>query len=266
MKKVILTAIGVLASASADAANVSIPTKDVAEALQSLVASEKSRYEKLVVSRVKTHGCKLGDSAALKGDKKLIPDVQTFQTIVAANFSALDGGKYAGRLDPSFGSSPGVISAEQAADILHAYAGSSRASYTAAVVARAMASKCSSVSEQWAEEKGLPLPAQFTRAVAEGLRKDGKFSYSLQSKWPVNKQNTAKTDFEKKALEVVSATPKPFYAVEELGGKKYFSAAYSDVATNEACSSCHNEHKESPRHDFKVGDIMGDLVVRIPLK
>lgn len=39
----------------------------------------------------------------------------------------------------------------------------------------------------------------------------------------------------------------------------------SDIAVAPACISCHNGHTDSPRSDFKMGDVMGGVVVRIPL-
>ena len=59
---------------------------------------------------------------------------------------------------------------------------------------------------------------------------------------------------------------KNYYADEELGGVKYFTAIYPDVGVAPACVSCHNEHKDSPRSDFKIGDVMGGVVIRIPVK
>jgi hypothetical protein len=40
---------------------------------------------------------------------------------------------------------------------------------------------------------------------------------------------------------------------------------YPDVAVAPACVTCHNAHKDSPRTDFEMGDVMGGVVVRIPL-
>ena len=57
-----------------------------------------------------------------------------------------------------------------------------------------------------------------------------------------------------------------YYGAEELGCKKYFTAVYPDKAVAEACVTCHNNHKDSPRSDFKLNDIMGGIVIRIPLK
>ena len=58
----------------------------------------------------------------------------------------------------------------------------------------------------------------------------------------------------------------PFYGTETLGGVDYFTAVYSDVAVAEACVNCHNAHVDSPRDDFAVGDTMGGVVIRIPMR
>jgi len=33
-----------------------------------------------------------------------------------------------------------------------------------------------------------------------------------------------------------------------------------------SCVECHNPHPRSPKRDFKSGDVMGALVVRVPLE
>jgi len=32
-----------------------------------------------------------------------------------------------------------------------------------------------------------------------------------------------------------------------------------------ACVTCHNDHKDSPKKDFKLGDTMGGVVIRVPM-
>jgi hypothetical protein len=46
----------------------------------------------------------------------------------------------------------------------------------------------------------------------------------------------------------------------------YYTAFYADVAVAEACTSCHNDHKDSPKTDFEGGDVMGGVVIRIPME
>jgi hypothetical protein len=64
----------------------------------------------------------------------------------------------------------------------------------------------------------------------------------------------------------VAATGRSYYADETLGGERWFTAVYGDRAVAQACVECHNGHDDSPRHDFKVGDVMGAVVIRIPLR
>jgi hypothetical protein len=97
--------------------------------------------------------------------------------------------------------------------------------------------------------------------------RDAGFTYSLLSLWAVNKQNMPKTAVEREGLEALVANPAtPFYKEEVLGGTTYFTAVYPDKAISPACVSCHNGHKDSPRADFKLNDVMGGVVLRIPMQ
>jgi hypothetical protein len=160
------------------------------------------------------------------------------------------------------------------ADSLHIVMDSDRAVYTKKIVNRLAAKeKVIKASEHFDDEKALVLPAQMFRfgaeMVAERAEKNPEinFSYSLQSLWPVNKQNAPKTEAEKTGLKFVADNPgQNYYTEEKLGDTNYFTAIYADTAVAPVCASCHNEHKDSPRTDFKLGDVMGGVVIRIPLE
>jgi hypothetical protein len=161
---------------------------------------------------------------------------------------------------------PKGIAYQQVADMLHAVMAADRAVYTARVVNRLQnIEKVIKADEHFTDKKALPLPAQMFRFGAETVAKTNKtFSYSLLSLWPVNKQNAPRTAAEKKGLQfVVDNKGKNFYTDEKLGGKVYYTAVYADPASSQACVSCHNEHDESPRRDFKLNDVMGGVVIRI---
>lgn len=163
----------------------------------------------------------------------------------------------------------GGISPQQMADALHSVMEADRTVYTKLVVNRlTKEDKVITASEHWQDDKALPLPAQMFRYGSEhAYEKNKDFSYSLLSTWPVNKQNLPRTDVEKTGLEYIVANPgKNYYGEETLGGQKYFTAVYPDVAVAPACTDCHNNHKDTPRSDFKLGDVMGGVVIRIPVK
>ena len=173
------------------------------------------------------------------------------------------------------------VSARRTADMIHAAIAADRAVYAREVVQRLTISQQVKVMdpergtpvpfearEDWKSQHGaLPLPAQMLRMGAEqALAADTGLTYLLLSAWPVNKQNRARTDLERSGLEEVGRTGRPHYGSEVLDGKTYFAAIYPDVAVAEACVACHNAHPDSPRRDFKTGDVMGALVIRFPLR
>jgi len=163
----------------------------------------------------------------------------------------------------------GGISPQTMADSLHMVMASDRAVYTKLIVNRLVKDeKVIKASEHWKDDKALVLPAQMFRYGAEMVTEKGaNFNYSLLSEWPINSQNSPKTEIEKTGLKFIAANPgKNYYSEEKLGDKTYFTAIYADTGIAPACVSCHNDHKDSPRTDFKLGDVMGGVVIRIPVE
>ena len=161
---------------------------------------------------------------------------------------------------------PKRFSYAEMTDALFAVIAADRATYAGEVVNRLQFQEGVIVAtEHFREEKALPLPAQMLRMGAEQINQDHgpMFSYSLLSPWPVNKQNGPRTESEKVGLRAVAETRKNHYTEEVIGGKTYFAAYYPDKGVVEACVRCHNEHKDSPRRDFRVGDVMGGIVIRV---
>ena len=115
-------------------------------------------------------------------------------------------------------------------------------------------------------EGGIPLPATFVQEVSNCINKQGVYSYDLLSKWNINKEKNLRTDFEKDAFDFLYREEGKVYSrfMEHEG---IFSLRYAtpDVAGAKACVKCHNTHEDSPKKDFKVGEVMGILVVNIPI-
>lgn len=155
-------------------------------------------------------------------------------------------------------------------DSLFAVMKADRTNYTKLVVDRLGPNGAGVVKpdEHWKDlENGTLLPAQMFRAGAEAVREmTDDFTYSLQSIWPINAQNAPKTPVEKAGLEYIAANPgENYYGEETLGDVTYYTAVYPDVAVTPGCVKCHNNHKDSPRTDFKLGEVMGGVVIRVPL-
>lgn len=167
-----------------------------------------------------------------------------------------------------------TVSVKAMADALHLVMDSDRSVYTKKIVNRLVKKeKVIKASEHFEDDKALVLPAQMFRFGSELAMKraekmeDVNFSYTLQSLWPINKQNAPKTKAEKEGLKYVAENKgKNYYTTEELGGTTYFTAVYADTGVAPVCVSCHNKHPDTPKKDFKLGDVMGGVVIRIPIE
>ncbi|SFK64539.1 c-type heme family protein [Shimia haliotis] len=110
--------------------------------------------------------------------------------------------------------------------------------------------------EDWQEpgvEKG-PLPALFLRLTAARLEaKPPRMGLYLGSDAPINRSNLFSPE-QLVSFETVKATRAPVFMTSQSGGHV---GMYPDVAGVAPCVDCHNEHKDSPKTDWKLGDVMG---------
>lgn len=157
---------------------------------------------------------------------------------------------------------------ETVADYVHAVIEADRDVYTRHVVERLQSKGVVVASENWEQKNTLPLPAQFLMESGRVMAKKGiGIQYRLISLWPINKRNVAASEFEKTGLGAVLTHPtKPHTGFVKEGGVSYFEAVYPDLAVTQACIGCHNAHQDSPKRDFKINDVMGAIVISIPVK
>jgi len=164
--------------------------------------------------------------------------------------------------DPPKGISPEIV-----ADYIHSVVQADRTFYSNEIVERMQTEGIVSASEDWKENGELPLPAQFVletgRLVAQqpnGIR------FRLISNWPINRRNSPTTEFERTALtKILVNADRPYTGVTTEGKARVFQAVYADKALSQRCADCHNVHPKSPKRDFKAGDVMGGILLTIPL-
>jgi hypothetical protein len=159
------------------------------------------------------------------------------------------------------------IPAEKVAGFVHAVLEADRTFYTKHVVERMQAKGVVVASENWQSTNTLPLPAQFLQESNQsvGSSRTG-VGYRLISLWPINKRNGPKTAFEHTGLQETLQQPnRPYTEVVMNGPDSYLQAVYADKAVSQACIGCHNAHPDSPKRDFKQNDVMGGMIISIPL-
>lgn len=160
------------------------------------------------------------------------------------------------------------LSPEKVADFIYAIVEADRQIYTTYIVKRMKDQGVVLAREEWENRNAIPLPAQFLHMSSKLVAETGHgIRFRLISLWPIYRSNGPATDFERKALEQLSLNPDtPQRGTVSTGKKRLFQAIYGDKAINETCITCHNTHPLSPKRDFKVGDLMGGIVITIPLE
>ena len=159
------------------------------------------------------------------------------------------------------------LSPRTAADYIHAVIQADRQVYSHDIVARLSKLGSLKATENWEEDHTLLLPAQFLLKSAELSNERGiGMRYYLTSLWPINKKNSPKSKNEITGLQEISRNPEePFTWIVKEGNRWFYQAIYPDIATSLSCVTCHNNHPNSPKTNFKVGDVMGGILINLPL-
>jgi len=111
--------------------------------------------------------------------------------------------------------------------------------------------------EDWREDDidAGPLPALFLRETAKNLERHPlRLSLYLGSDFPISASNRFE-GIQLQKFEQIKASNQPqFFFAEDTA---LYTAMFADIAIANACIRCHNDHKESPKSDWKLDDVMG---------
>lgn len=161
-----------------------------------------------------------------------------------------------------------LASAKQIALVANHQIMADRKQYTAHVVGKLMQDNPDFRADaHYADIPGsIPLPATFVREVSESLDDAAGYRFELLSKWNINKEKGLRSEAEQKAWDALSADQSAAVATfHPVDGGLELHYATPDIASANACVTCHNDHADSPKRDFKLDDLMGMLVVTVPV-
>jgi len=116
------------------------------------------------------------------------------------------------------------------------------------------------------DPNAIPLPATLIHDLSEELSKAGT-SLKLYSAFPFpNRSKRVNDGFANQAWQALSKNPEQsFTKVETINGNTIVRVAVADTMISEACVSCHNSHPQTPKNDWKLGDLRGVLEINIPI-
>lgn len=117
--------------------------------------------------------------------------------------------------------------------------------------------------ENWSEDvHAIMLPFQFVKLAAvelKGALKD--VDIGIVSLTPIYSSNFPQTEAEAAGLKRMMG--ESGLTVLTFADGNQFKGLAADFAIEQACADCHNAHPNSTKRDFKKGDLMGAVVVRL---
>ena len=145
-----------------------------------------------------------------------------------------------------------------------------RAYYTKNIVAKVKKNKAMKINyDHKVKGDTIPLPATMIHDLSSIISNDKKgMKLKLYSAYPFpNRENRRLDDFSKKALSHFdeSKSSEPFYSDEILNNQHVVRVAIADFMVANACVNCHNSRADTPKNDWRLGDVRGVLEVILPI-
>jgi len=142
-----------------------------------------------------------------------------------------------------------------------------RAYYNKNVIKKAIANNLKPSIDHVDKPDSIPLPATMIHDLS-ALLAQSDIKMNLYSGYPFpNRSNRQLDSFEAQAWKALSVNPdQPFSIVEETPQGSFARVAVADKLVAQSCVDCHNSHPDSPKVDWKLGDVRGILEIKINLE
>jgi|GEM_PF-1582724 signal transduction histidine kinase/ActR/RegA family two-component response regulator len=205
------------------------------------------------------------DSPATSPSVTWLPKTRTILLVSLISVGILVSiGAYLLRMESTLVESTALNDATHYSDAISEF----RTLYTSEVVERALKKGVSVRHDYYAEESAIPLPATMSMLLGNRITSDQGGSVRLYSDYPFpwrQKERKALDAFELMALERLRSNPtEAVYAFEDFQGRPALRYATAD-RMRPSCVQCHNQHPDSPKRDWKEGDVRGVLEVIRPM-
>ncbi|MEW6450377.1 MAG: methyl-accepting chemotaxis protein [Pseudomonadota bacterium] len=133
-----------------------------------------------------------------------------------------------------------------------------RSYYTDFVVSKVVKSGAFVAShDHKTNDKAIPIPATFMHDLS-GLLADKDTTFSLYSNYPFSgRKDRVLDDFQKEAVAFLTTNPKETFSRDDIrNGRRVVRTAVADTM-GRSCVNCHNSDPNSPKQDWKLGDVRG---------
>lgn len=117
------------------------------------------------------------------------------------------------------------------------------------------------------DDKTVPLPATLVHDMGEIFTDRTDIGVKMYSNYPFpNRANRVLDKYQTDSLAYILKNPDKAYSKKEkLNGQLVLRTSFADFLSENSCVECHNTRADTPKNDWKIGDIRGVIEVNIPL-
>jgi len=141
-----------------------------------------------------------------------------------------------------------------------------RSYYTAKVISKVKKHSELSINYDHEDEvKTIPLPATLLHNMSQILPDNG-MSVNMFSNYPFpNRKDRVLEADQQEALAFIEQNPfKTHTKLVDEETRKVLKVTVADIFYDQGCVNCHNSRADTPKNDWKIGDVRGVLQVTIP--
>ena len=113
----------------------------------------------------------------------------------------------------------------------------------------------------------IPLPATTIHNISEKLSQNENVKVNFFSDYPFpNRANRVLDEFQKNSIKFLRENPNEIFIKQDIvDNKEVIRVAFPDTMNSNSCLACHNGRDDSPKKDWKIGDVRGILEVVMPI-
>jgi len=113
----------------------------------------------------------------------------------------------------------------------------------------------------------IPLPATMIHELSDLMQGNG-MQLKIYSAFPFpNRQNQQLDGFQQQSWQTLNKTPnEPYIKTEEQNKRQIVRVSIADTMVAQGCINCHNSHPDTPKNDWKIGDVRGVLEVSVDIQ
>jgi len=139
-----------------------------------------------------------------------------------------------------------------------------RGYYSKHVIKKALLAGLKPSIEHKGVDNTVPLPATMIYDMGK-LLSSGNINLDLYSAFPFPNRASRRLDaFQQQAWKQLNTNPdNPFSKVEKTSKGTYVRVAVADKLAAQGCVDCHNSRPDTPKDDWRIGDVRGVLEVKI---